>query len=55
MKKREKRLELSRETLRTLTAPLEAKDLVAAVGGSCTSGASTAGGSVKICCGDQIL
>jgi hypothetical protein len=52
VKKREKRLELSKETLRHLMAPLEAQALVAAVGGSCTNtGGSTAGGTVKVCCG----
>lgn len=53
MKKREKRLELSKETLRSLISPLEARNLVEVLGGSCTSGASTAGGSAKVCCIDN--
>ena len=52
MKRREKRLELSKETLRSLMRPLDAQDLVEVLGGSCTSGQSTAGGTRKICCGD---
>jgi hypothetical protein len=48
--KRDKRLKLSKETIQNLMTPVDDQDLMAAVGGSCTSGASTAGGSRKICC-----
>ena len=51
MKKRERRLELSKETLRVLVSPLEAEALVNAVGGSCGQTArSTAGGTGRVCC-----
>jgi hypothetical protein len=36
MKKREKRLNLSKETVRNLMAPARDLDLVAVAGGSCT-------------------
>jgi hypothetical protein len=49
MKKREKRLELAKETLLSLNSPLETRDLVAAVGGSCIPGHSTAGQSNPCC------
>ncbi len=50
MKKRDKQLLLSRETVMNLTAPASDVDLVAVAGGSCTSGKSTAGDTVKVCC-----
>jgi hypothetical protein len=50
MKKREKRLFLSRETVRNLITPLKGRDLVAVAGGSCGSGESTHTGSAKVCC-----
>jgi hypothetical protein len=51
MKKREKRLELSKETLLNLMKPVEDQELMAAAGGSCGhTGGSTAGGTAKICC-----
>ncbi|HXU46632.1 MAG TPA: hypothetical protein VN783_13985 [Thermoanaerobaculia bacterium] len=49
MRKREKPLTLSKETLMHLETPVE--DLAAAVGGSCRPiGGSTAGGTKRICC-----
>jgi hypothetical protein len=48
VKKRDKQLQLSRETVMNLIA--SEVDLVAVAGGSCTSGKSTAGDTVKVCC-----
>lgn len=56
MKRREKRLVLSKETLRSLVTPLDGQDLAAVLGGSCTfTNGSTAGGTRKVCCGDNTI
>lgn len=49
MKKKEKRLNLSKETVNHLLSP--AQELAAAVGGSCDLTPSTVGGSQRVCCG----
>jgi hypothetical protein len=55
MRKREKRLTLSRETVGSLMKPLAAQELVEVLGGSCAPrGGSTAGGSAKICCIEEV-
>ncbi|HXU46541.1 MAG TPA: hypothetical protein VN783_13520 [Thermoanaerobaculia bacterium] len=51
MKKREKRFNLSKETIGNLITPAE--NLADVLGGSCNSSASTVGGSQRICCGDN--
>jgi hypothetical protein len=50
MKKRDKQLRLSRETIVHLVAPVSDVDLVEIAGGSCTSGKSTAGDTKQVCC-----
>lgn len=50
MKKTEKRLSLSKETVNHLLSPTQ--ELAAAVGGSCELTPSTAGGSQRVCCGE---
>jgi hypothetical protein len=50
MKKRDKQLLLSRETILHLISAASDVDLVAVAGGSCTSGKSTANDTVKACC-----
>lgn len=49
MKKKEKRLNLSKETVNHLLSSTQ--DLAAVVGGSCELGPSTVGGSQRVCCG----
>ncbi len=51
MKKRDKRLRLSKETILNLMTPVEGQNLVEIAGGSCTvTGGSTAGGTRHVCC-----
>ncbi len=52
MKKSEKRLVLSRETVRNLMTPAQDLDLVVVAGGSCTypTGSSPSDGTRRLCC-----
>jgi hypothetical protein len=50
MKKREKRLNLSRETLRNLMTPARDAELLAAAGGTCTTRSAGSDATFRICC-----